>query len=328
MLGCNDTDQRISDTELATATTAAAGKAPTFGSFLVAVAALCKLWPAPETPLGPLHGTGAPPVLVIGGVDDPVAPFTGVQAVAGQLGSAVLVNYSGLGPRRLPAQRLHRRACGPVPAGRHAAGAGDAVRPMTGEPTDGRGIGDRPPSAAISSLGGMTYSVDKTDEQWRAELSPAEYSVLRQAATERPYTGQYNDTTTPGTYYCRACGADLFTSNEKFASHCGWPSFYAPSAGDNVELDRGPGARHGPHRGQVRVLRLAPRARVRGRGLPHSHGPAVLHQLRRAAAGSGAQGLSCERRSLRPCRTSSPAQPPVRRGSGIVPALRRCRVVT
>ena len=97
MLGCNDTDQRISDADLATATTTAAGKAPTFGSFLVAVSALCKLWPAPETPLGPLHGTGAPPVLVIGGVDDPVAPFAGVQAVAGQLGSAVLVNYSGLG---------------------------------------------------------------------------------------------------------------------------------------------------------------------------------------------------------------------------------------
>ena len=96
----------------------------------------------------------------------------------------------------------------------------------------------------------MTYSVDKTDEQWRAELSPAEYSVLRQAATERPYTGEYNETTTPGTYYCRACGADLFTSNEKFASHCGWPSFYAPSAGDNVELieDRA----HGMVRTEVR----------------------------------------------------------------------------
>jgi peptide-methionine (R)-S-oxide reductase len=82
----------------------------------------------------------------------------------------------------------------------------------------------------------MAYDVSKTDEQWRAELNPAEYSVLRQAATERPYTGEYTDTTTAGTYYCRACGADLFTSNEKFASHCGWPSFYAPSAGDNVEL--------------------------------------------------------------------------------------------
>jgi pimeloyl-ACP methyl ester carboxylesterase len=97
MLGCNDTDQRISDADLATATTDAAAKAPTFGSFLVAVAALCKLWPAPETPLGLVHGTGAPTVLVIGGVDDPVAPFGGVQAVASQLSSAVLVNYSGLG---------------------------------------------------------------------------------------------------------------------------------------------------------------------------------------------------------------------------------------
>jgi len=78
--------------------------------------------------------------------------------------------------------------------------------------------------------------VVKSDEEWRAELDPAEYAVLRQAATERPFTGEYNETTTEGVYCCRACGAELFTSTTKFHSHCGWPSFYAPSTDDNVTL--------------------------------------------------------------------------------------------
>ncbi len=78
--------------------------------------------------------------------------------------------------------------------------------------------------------------VVKSDEQWRTELDPAAYAVLREAATERPFTGEYTDTTTEGVYLCRACGAELFTSSTKFHSHCGWPSFYAPSEGDNVTL--------------------------------------------------------------------------------------------
>ena len=82
----------------------------------------------------------------------------------------------------------------------------------------------------------MTYPVQKTDEQWRQELSREEYAVLRQAGTERPFTGEYNDTKTEGVYSCRACGHELFRSDTKFDSHCGWPSFYAPSAEDNVEL--------------------------------------------------------------------------------------------
>ena len=81
-----------------------------------------------------------------------------------------------------------------------------------------------------------SYPVSKTDEQWRAELSPAEYEVLRQAGTERPWTGEYNETKAEGVYSCRACSAELFRSDTKFDSHCGWPSFYAPSAKDNVEL--------------------------------------------------------------------------------------------
>jgi peptide-methionine (R)-S-oxide reductase len=78
--------------------------------------------------------------------------------------------------------------------------------------------------------------VVKSDEQWQAELSPTEYAVLRQAATEPPFTGEYTDTTTEGVYVCRACGAELFTSATKFHSHCGWPSFYAHAEQDNVTL--------------------------------------------------------------------------------------------
>jgi peptide-methionine (R)-S-oxide reductase len=79
------------------------------------------------------------------------------------------------------------------------------------------------------------YPVTLDDAQWRHRLTPQEYAVLRQAGTERAYTGEYWDDHTEGVYACRACGAELFRSDEKFDSHCGWPSFFAPLAGDRVE---------------------------------------------------------------------------------------------
>jgi peptide-methionine (R)-S-oxide reductase len=82
----------------------------------------------------------------------------------------------------------------------------------------------------------MTYEVSKTDAEWRDELDRDEYAVLRQAATERPWTGKLLDEHREGVYRCRACGAELFRSETKFDSHCGWPSFYDPSESDAVEL--------------------------------------------------------------------------------------------
>ena len=96
----------------------------------------------------------------------------------------------------------------------------------------------------------MDYPVNKTEDQWREELSEFEYHVLREAGTERAYTGELLEEGRVGTFSCKGCGAELFKSHSKFDSHCGWPSFYEPKAGDAVELieDRS----HGMVRVEVR----------------------------------------------------------------------------
>ena len=83
----------------------------------------------------------------------------------------------------------------------------------------------------------MKNRVVKTEEEWRRALTPEQYRVARQKGTERPYTGEYHAGGEPGTYLCAACGAELFTSEAKFDSHCGWPSFYEPKEGDNVRTE-------------------------------------------------------------------------------------------
>jgi peptide-methionine (R)-S-oxide reductase len=107
----------------------------------------------------------------------------------------------------------------------------------------------------------MTDKVEKTEQQWREELSPDQYRVLRQAGTERAFTGVYWDNHDEGTYRCAACGLPLFDSTTKFDSGTGWPSFYAPISEANVseESDRTAGmvrtevkcARCGSHLGHV-----------------------------------------------------------------------------
>ncbi|CAM3204427.1 peptide-methionine (R)-S-oxide reductase MsrB [Tsukamurella hominis] len=73
-----------------------------------------------------------------------------------------------------------------------------------------------------------------SDSEWRQRLTAPEFRVLRQAGTEAPFTGEYTDTKTSGVYRCRACGEELFRSDAKFESHCGWPSFFSPLAGDKI----------------------------------------------------------------------------------------------
>jgi peptide-methionine (R)-S-oxide reductase len=82
----------------------------------------------------------------------------------------------------------------------------------------------------------MPDKVKKTDEEWKKTLNPDQFKILRQKATERPFTGEYVDKWEKGVYICAGCGAELFASDTKFDAGCGWPSFSAPSKEENIEM--------------------------------------------------------------------------------------------
>ena len=99
----------------------------------------------------------------------------------------------------------------------------------------------------------MSEKVRKTDSEWRQILTPEQYHVARRKGTEPPGTGEYEDTDEPGTYVCVCCGQPLFSSEAKYHSGSGWPSFWAPIDETKVEVDRD--TSHGMTREEVRCSR-------------------------------------------------------------------------
>ncbi len=95
----------------------------------------------------------------------------------------------------------------------------------------------------------MTEKIERSDAEWRRDLTPEQYRVLREKATERPFTGELLHTHDAGTYRCAGCGAPLFTSDSKFDAHCGWPSFSAPASGEAVREEED--LSHGMRRTEV-----------------------------------------------------------------------------
>lgn len=90
------------------------------------------------------------------------------------------------------------------------------------------------PTVDAQQPDGSPYPVSRSEEEWRQALGAEEYRVLREAGTEPAWSGEFVDTKTQGVYSCRACGTELFRSDAKFDSHCGWPSFFTPLAGDRI----------------------------------------------------------------------------------------------
>lgn len=80
--------------------------------------------------------------------------------------------------------------------------------------------------------------IEKSDAEWRSELTPMQYAVLREKATERPFTGEYDHSFDPGTYVCAGCGQPLFDSDAKFDSGCGWPAFSQPASEGSIDEER------------------------------------------------------------------------------------------
>ena len=114
----------------------------------------------------------------------------------------------------------------------------------------------------------MATNIQKTDEQWREELTPEQYEVLRKGGTERAFTGKYWDAHEDGVYRCAGCGAELFDSGTKFDSGTGWPSFTEPKVGRGGRGRARTALGHAPHRGRLPQLRRAPGPRLRRRPAP------------------------------------------------------------
>ncbi len=119
--------------------------------------------------------------------------------------------------------------------------------------------------------------VEKSEAEWRRELTPMQYAVLREKATERPFSGEYEHEHRPGAYLCAGCGQTLFESDAKFDSGCGWPSFTQPAVGEPCRRGARHQPRHGAHRGAVLEVQRPSRPCVRGR--PRPDRIALLHQF-------------------------------------------------
>jgi len=112
--------------------------------------------------------------------------------------------------------------------------AGCDASPVTNAPTASASANAATNASLTANSPDMKDKITKTDEQWKKELTPEQYHVLREKGTERAFTGQYWNTKDKGVYRCAGCGTELFTSDTKFDSHCGWPSFYAPMTNNVV----------------------------------------------------------------------------------------------
>jgi peptide-methionine (R)-S-oxide reductase len=108
--------------------------------------------------------------------------------------------------------------------GSHVISASGVSAPLTNSPDSPRAVPEQH----------MKDKVVKTEEEWKKELTPEQFNVLRQKGTERAFTGEFWNSHTPGMYRCAGCGLELFSSETKFDSGCGWPSFYAPVKPDTV----------------------------------------------------------------------------------------------
>lgn len=106
------------------------------------------------------------------------------------------------------------------------------------------------PKTTPKATDSMSTTINKSEEQWKKELTAEQYHVLREKGTERPFTGEYNDHHEKGVYVCGGCGTELFTSEQKFDSHCGWPSFDNNIAGGD-RVKQVPDYSHGMVRTEI-----------------------------------------------------------------------------